>query len=255
MNYQFFRMTTVALLLLLLSPLAAATELRIATAANFLGTLQKLTTRYEEQTGHNLTISSGSSGALYAQISNGAPFDLFFSADVLRAEKLVSDGLAYEDSRFTYAVGVPVLWSSREDWLEEPEAVLKDGDYRVLALPNPRNAPYGVAAQQIMEALGVWGRLNAEGRVSRPQSLTQVYAQVASGSAELGFVALSQVKDESGNIPGSHWKPPAKLFDTVEQQAVILKRAEDLEKARGFMTWIRGEEATRILEAAGYAVP
>lgn len=243
------------LCLLVLSPLATASDLRIATAANFLGTLQELTARYEEQTGHRFSISSGSSGALYAQITNGAPFDLFFSADVLRAQTLVSDGLAHEDSRFTYALGVPVLWSSRQDWLQDPEAVLTEGEYRFLSIPNPRNAPYGVAAQQILETLGVWDRLNAEGRLIRAQNLTQVYAQTGSGAAELGFLALSQVKDASGNIPGSYWIPPAELFDPIEQQAVILKRAGDLEVARDFMAWMRGEDAARIIEAAGYAVP
>jgi molybdate transport system substrate-binding protein len=254
MKTRFRYLLVTALLLLFLPPLATATEMRIATAANFLGTLQELTARYEEQTGHRFAISSGSSGALYAQISNGAPFDLFFSADVLRAETLVSDGLAYEDSRFTYALGVPVLWSSRENGLEDPEAVLTEGAYRFLSIPNPRNAPYGLAAQQILETLGVWDRLNAEGRLTSAQNLTQVYAQTASGAAELGFLALSQVKDESGNVPGSHWIPPAELFDPIEQQAVILKRVGDLEVARDFMAWIQGEDAARIIESAGYAV-
>ncbi|MBK1735022.1 molybdate ABC transporter substrate-binding protein [Halorhodospira abdelmalekii] len=254
MKTRFRYLLVTALLLLFLPPLATATEMRIATAANFLGTLQELTARYEEQTGHRFAISSGSSGALYAQITNGAPFDLFFSADRLRAETLVSDGLAHEDSRFTYAVGVPVLWSSREGWLEDPETILTEGSYRFLSTADPRNAPYGVAAQQILESLGVWGRLNQEGRLVRAQNITQAYAQAASGAAELGFVALSQVKDASGNIPGSHWIPPAELFDPIEQQAVILKRVGDLEVARDFMAWMRGEDAARIIKAAGYAV-
>ncbi|MFP4080020.1 MAG: molybdate ABC transporter substrate-binding protein [Ectothiorhodospira sp.] len=253
MKTRFPRLLVTALLLLL-PPLATATELRIATAANFLGTLQDLTARYEQQTGQRFRISSGSSGALYAQITHGAPFDLFFSADVLRARTLVDDDLAHEDSRFTYAEGVPVLWSSREDWLEDPEAVLTEGAYRSLSIPNPRNAPYGVAAQQILETLEVWDRLNEEGRLVRAQTITQVYAQTASGAAELGFVALSQIQDESGDIPGSHWIPPAEWFDPIEQQAVILKRAGDLERARDFMDWMRGEEAAGIIEAAGYAV-
>lgn len=234
---------------------ATAAELRAAVAANFLGTAQTLTAAYEEKTGHTIHISAGSSGALYAQISNGAPFDLFFSADARRPETLVTDGVALEETRFTYAVGVPVLWSSRTDYMDDPEALLRNGDFRFLTIADPRNAPYGVAAQQILAGVGVWDALNETGRLARAQSIGQAYSQVASGAAELGFVALSQVKADDGSIPGSHWIPSAALFEPIEQQAVILKQAADMDVAREFMAWMRSPEAVRVIEAAGYSVP
>ncbi|MBK1673661.1 molybdate ABC transporter substrate-binding protein [Ectothiorhodospira shaposhnikovii] len=234
---------------------ASAAELRAAVAANFLGTLQTLTAAYEAETGHKINLSAGASGALYAQVVNGAPFDLFFSADTLRAETLVADGLALEDSRFTYAVGVPVLWSSREGYLNDPETLLRSGSYRFLSIADPRNAPYGVAARQILTGMGIWESLDRAGRLVRAQSIGQAYSQIASGAAELGFVALAQVKADDGTIPGSHWIPPAEWFDPIEQQAVILKRAVDMEVARDFMAWIRSPEAVRVIEAAGYSIP
>lgn len=250
-----FHIFLLALCLGLFIGQAHAKELRIATASNFLGTIKELTARYKERTGHEVTISSGSSGALYAQIVNGAPHDLFFSADTRRAKALVDDGLAYKQSRFTYAVGVPVLWSNRKGWLEDPRAELKGVDYRFLTIAEPRNAPYGVAAQRILQALDIWNRLNEEGKLLRARNVTQAHAQIASGAADLGFIALSQVQDSAGNVPGSYWLPPAQLFNPIEQQAVILKSAHDLKTAREFMTWMQGKEATQIIEAAGYATP
>ncbi len=238
-------------------PGVSAVELRAAVAANFLGTLQQLTQVYAEQTGHHIHLSSGSSGALYAQIVNGAPFDLFFSADIERAKALVDNDLALEASRFTYAIGVPVLWSSKPDYLDDPVELLRTGSYRFLSITDPRNAPYGVAAQQIFEHLGIWESLNREGRLLRAQTITQVYTQVASGAAELGVVALAQLNQiqKDGVIPGSHWIPPAEWFTPIEQQAVILKRANDADQAQQFMTWMRSPEAVKIIEEAGYALP
>ncbi|BAU56386.1 molybdenum ABC transporter [Halorhodospira halochloris] len=240
---------------ILLTPLVAAAELRVASAANFLSTIKELAAQYEDQTGQQIRISSGSSGALYAQISNGAPFDLFFSADVKRAEALVDDGMAYADSRFTYALGIPILWSDREDWLEDPQETLRAGDFRFITIAEPRNAPYGAAAKQILSDLDLWQRFTQEGRIIRAQNLTQAYSHVASGAADLGFLALSQLKDKEGEIPGSFWRPPAELFSPIEQQAVILKRAEDHNAAREFTDWLRGDEARDMIEQAGYAIP
>lgn len=234
---------------------ALAAEVRVAVAANFLGTLQTLASTYEARTGHPIAISSGSSGALYAQISNGAPFDVFFSADIARAQALVDNGLAVADSRYTYALGVPVLWSSQSDYLSDPEARLRNGRYRFLSIPDPRNAPYGVASQQILTQVGVWDTLNQAGRLVRAQTITQVYTQVASGAAELGFVALAQVQAEDGTIPGSYWIPPPEWFDPIEQQVVLLKRASDSEVAQDFIAWVRGDEARQLIEAAGYRTP
>lgn len=236
------------------SGVASAAELRVAVAANFLGTLQQLAALYEEETGDRVTLSAGSSGALYAQIVNGAPFDLFFSADAARPAALVEEGLADPASRFTYALGVPVLWSDSVMDMGDPRALLAGDSFRFLALADPRNAPYGVAAQQILTAFDLWDALDRDRRLVRGQTITQTYSQIASGAAELGFVALAQVKDADGRIAGSHWIPPAELYDPITQDVVMLARARNPDVARQFLDRIRSERATGIIEAAGYQV-
>ncbi|PMR73771.1 molybdate ABC transporter substrate-binding protein [Billgrantia endophytica] len=243
------------LITLVLPVVAQAGELRVAVAANFLGSMEQLAAEFEEQTGHDVIISSGSSGAFYAQIVNDAPFDVFFSADTQRPEALVNEGLAVDESRFTYAIGVPVLWSTHEDLVDAQGEVLSNGDYRYLSVADPQNAPYGLAAQQVLTELGLWDELTSQQRVVQAQTIGQAHSQIASGAAELGFVALAQVIQEDGDIPGSHWIPPAEYHDPIVQQAVILNTAQDQELAEEFMAWIQGPRATEVIEAAGYSVP
>lgn len=229
----------------------AAAELRVAVAANFLGTLQVLAEDYRAQSGVRLLISAGSSGALYAQIVNGAPFDVFLSADSARPAALVEAGLAAPGSRFTYAIGVPVLWSARPGLVDDAGAVLRGAGFRHLALADPRNAPYGAAAQQVLEHLGLWQRLGDERRLVRAQSIGQAYSQVASGAAPLGFVALAQVLAEDGSIAGSHWIPPSDWHAPIVQQAVAL-RSGDQARSAAFLAWLRSPPAAAAIAAAGY---
>lgn len=243
------------LIALVLPVMTQAGELRVAVAANFLGSMEQLAAEFEEQTDHQVIISSGSSGAFYAQIVNDAPFDVFFSADTQRPEALVNEGLAVDESRFTYAIGVPVLWSTHADLVDDQGEVLSSGDYRYLAVADPQNAPYGLAAQQVLTELGLWEELTSQQRVVQAQTIGQAHSQIASGAAELGFVALAQVIQEDGDIPGSHWIPPAEYHDPIVQQAVILNTAQDQALAEEFMAWIQGPRAIEVIEAAGYSVP
>ncbi|MBK1691012.1 molybdate ABC transporter substrate-binding protein [Ectothiorhodospira mobilis] len=240
---------------LVAAPASVAEEIRVAVAANFLGTLERLVPLFEQESGHDLVLSAGSSGALYAQIVHGAPFHVFFSADDRRPRALVDEGLAVPDSRKTYAVGVPVLWSAGEMDMEDPRALLGQGDYRFLSVADPRNAPYGEAAREILQSMGMWTRLQEEGRLIRARSIGQTYSQVASGAAELGFVALSQVRRPDGSVPGSHWIPPEELYAPIQQQRVLLQRAADFAPAREFLEWMTSDTARGVIEAAGYAVP
>ncbi|MHA7880964.1 MAG: molybdate ABC transporter substrate-binding protein [Saccharospirillum sp.] len=243
---------------LLAGTLQAAEPIRIAVAANFNGTLQKLTALYESQFDQAFIVSAGSSGALFAQIQQAAPFDVFFSADAARPQRLVADGLALDDSRMTYALGVPVLWSPDPDQVDDQGRVLLTGEFRHLSLAEPRNAPYGVAAQEVLTALGVWESLADERRLVRAQSIGQAYSQVASGAAPMGFVALAQVMGEDGSVPGSFWIPPDDYYSPIVQQAVILTNAgqepQRLAAARAFMTWMRSDVASALIESAGYGV-
>lgn len=246
-----FRKSLAALALLIALPVSAA-EIKVAVAANFYGTLQKLSQLYQESSGNTLVLSSGASGAFYTQIVNGAPFDVFLSADAARPERLEQEGLAIADTRFIYAYGVPVLWSSREGVVDAEGKVLNSTGFRHLAIADPRLAPYGVAAEEVMTQHGVFKQLDEAGKIVRGQSIGQTHGQIASGAADLGFVALALVKAEDGSIPGSHWIPPTNAYTPIAQAAVVLKRADDAAAAKDFLQWLQGDQARKLIEAAGY---
>ncbi len=225
-------------------------QIRIAAASNFSRAITALAERFEANTGHSVMLSFGSTGKHYAQIVNGAPFDAFFAADIRRPERLEEEGVAVAGSRFTYAVGKVVLWSRNTEYVDPEAAVLKRGEFHRIAIANPQFAPYGKAAQEILQALGLWEQLNA--RLVRGENVSQAYQFVHSGSAELGFVAYSQVIDPSRSIEGSFWEVPQALYTPVEQQAVLLN---DNETARAFLSYVQSEEAREIIRDFGYDTP
>lgn len=241
----------VTLALCFAAALVQAAEIRVAVAANFQPTLAQLAERYARHSGHRLTISAGASGALYTQIVNGAPFDVFLSADTERPARLEAEGRTVAGTRFTYAYGVLVLWSARPGVVDAAGAVLERGSYRYLAIADPRLAPYGQAAEEVLRARGLFDVLDGARRLVRGKSIGQTYGQIAGGAAELGFVALAQVQT-AGGIPGSHWIPPRELYTPIAQSAVLLKGAAQPDAARDFLAWLRGPEARELIEQAGY---
>ncbi|ACO76395.1 periplasmic molybdate-binding protein, ModA2 [Azotobacter vinelandii CA] len=234
---------------------AQANELKVVTATNFLGTLQQLAGEFEKETGHSITISSGSSGPVYAQIVNGAPYDVFFSADQKSPEKLDNEGFALPGSRFTYAIGKLVLWSAKPGLVDDQGKVLAGNGWRHIAISNPEIAPYGLAGTQVLTHLGLLDKLTAEKRIVKANSVGQAHSQTASGAADLGFVALAQIIQKDGSIPGSHWFPPADYYEPIVQQAVIVKSTREKALAEQFMSWMKGPRAVAIIKAAGYSLP
>jgi molybdate transport system substrate-binding protein len=234
-------------LALLLPGQSCAAELRIAVASNFTGAMSELAARFEENTGHEVKLSTGSTGKHYAQIINGAPFDLFFAADVHRPELLEAENHAVTGTRFTYAVGKLVLWSPDPGFVDAQGAVLRKGEYRFLAIANPRLAPYGRAAREVLDRLGLWEALGT--RIVRGENIAQAYQFVSSGNAELGFIASSQVSDSEH---GSSWDVPREMYTSIRQQAVLLK---DTGAGRAFIGFVRSEEALRIIGNYGYFRP
>jgi molybdate transport system substrate-binding protein len=193
----------------------------------------------------------GSTGKHYAQIRNGAPFDIFLAADALHAERLEDGDLAIPGSRISYAFGELVLWSPREDFVDDQGQVLATGDFRYLGIANPELAPYGLAAREALESLGLWEGL--QDRIVRGENIGQAFQFVASGSAELGLVALSQVTRPGHRMrAGSYWKVPQELYSPIEQQAVLLK---DTAAARELMDFIESAEARVIIRQNGYTTP
>jgi molybdate transport system substrate-binding protein len=227
-----------------------ADDIRIAVASNFAQTMKAIVYRFEQQTGHHIILASGSTGKHYAQIVNGAPFELFFAADVKRPQLLEDKGLIAPSSRFTYAIGRLVLWSPVNNYVDADGEVLINGDYQHLAIANPKLAPYGKAAQQVLQNRGLWEQLQT--RMVRGENIGQTFHFVISGNAELGFIALSQLIESENKATGSFWLIDQSLYDRIEQQAVLL---EDTQAARAFMQYMQGDEARAIIRQSGYDTP
>lgn len=227
---------------------SGAAEIRVATASNFRNAMSELVRVHERETGQRVVAVYGSTGKHYAQIINGAPFDAFFAADARRPEQLEKDGFALTGSRFTYATGILVLWSPQPGYVDGQGHVLKQAGFRHLAMANPRLAPYGTAAREVLESLGLW--LDLGPKLVTGENIGQAFLFVQSGNAELGFVAWSQLVSDSPTVRGSFWRVPVNLYRPIEQQAVLLS---DSEASRAFMSFIRGAEAARIIQAHGYA--
>ncbi|MFA6232857.1 MAG: molybdate ABC transporter substrate-binding protein [Bacteroidota bacterium] len=225
-------------------------EIRVAVASNFSIAMTAVAKRYEAMSGHKVILMFGSTGKHYAQIRNGAALDAFFSADAERPTLLERDHIAVPGSRFTYAVGKIILWSPKKDYVDSEGRVLAERKFRHLAIANPKLAPYGKAAQQVLQARGLWDALGK--RLVRGEDVGQTFQFVRSGSAELGFIALSQVKRPGRAVAGSWWDVPQSLYSPIEQQAVLLNKRD---AARGFMAFVRSEEARKIIRNYGYETP
>jgi molybdate transport system substrate-binding protein len=239
---------------LLTATAAQCDDLNIAVAANFYGTLQKMAPMFEQASGDHLLLSSGSSGQFYTQIHESAPFDVFLSADADRPKQLESDKLAVAGSRFTYAIGTLVLWSPKDGVVDHDGKVLKAGRFHMLGIAEPRTAPYGAAAQQVLTALGLWDRLNADKKLAVGENINQAWQFAATGNVDMAFVALSQVSKD-GSIAGSYWLPAQSLYAPIEQDAVILEHSAHQKAAAAFLKWLRQDpQAIATIKAAGYHV-
>lgn len=228
---------------------AHADEIPVAVAANFTAPMQRIAADFEKQTGHKVVASYGSTGKFYAQIRNGAPFEVLLAADDETPAKLANDDAAVAGSRFTYAIGKLVLWSATPAVVDANGDVLKKGGFDHLALANPKLAPYGSAAVEAMKALGVYDGLQPKFVVG--ENISQAYQFAATGNALLGFVALSQVLKD-GKIEGSAWIVPTKLYQPIRQDAVILGKGKGKPGPEALMKYLKGDQAKAIVKSFGY---
>ena len=235
----------------MLPSIADAAEVRIAVAANFIPAARELIKRFEALTSHTLVASYGSSGALYAQIRNGAPFEVFLSADIERPRKLEEEKLTVAGSRFTYAIGKLVLWSPKSSVVDKKGTVLKHGAFKKLALADPKTAPYGAAAREALQYMKLWDGLRS--KLVQGVDVGQTYQFVSSGNAQLGFVAYSQILT-GGKIEGSAWLVPQEYYHPIRQQAVMLSRGKNNGAARAFLDFLKSKEAVGVIQAHGYEV-
>ncbi len=241
-----------AALLLCLPLIASADDVRVAVAANFTAPMQRITAAFARDTGHRAVLAFGATGKFYAQIHNGAPFDVLLSADDSTPLRLEHDGIGMAGSRFTYAIGTLVLWSPREGYVDPQGKVLTGGDFRHLAVANPKTAPYGAAAMATLDRLGLREKLRP--RFVQGENIAQTHQFVASGNAELGFVALSQVIEDGRIGKGSGWVVPADQHMPILQDALLLRHGEGNPAARALLEYLRGETAKALIREYGYAV-
>lgn len=228
---------------------ALAADTQVAVAANFTEPAKEIATAFKAKTGHTATLNFGASGQFYTQIAHGAPYEVFLSADAERPKKAEQEGLAVAGTRYTYAVGRLVLYSKTPGLVDAKGAVLTSDKFTKLAIADPTAAPYGQAAVETLQKLKLYDALTP--KIVKGSSITQAYQYVATGNAELGFVALSQVINEPG---GSRWLVPAADHAPIEQQAVLLKTGEKNPAARAFVTFLKSPAAIKIIKRYGYEV-
>jgi molybdate transport system substrate-binding protein len=229
-----------------------ADEISVAVAANFTVPTKQIAEAFEKETGHKVQAAFGATGKFYAQIKNGAPFDVLLAADDETPAKLTKENFAVTGSQFTYAMGKLVLWSAKPAIVDPSGEVLNNGGFNHLAIANPKLAPYGAAAVEAMKSMGVYDTLQA--KFVTGESIAQTYQFVSTGNALLGFVALSQVLKD-GKIEGSSWVVPAKLYAPIRQDVVILEKGKGKPAAEALLKYLKSDKATAVIKSFGYELP
>jgi molybdate transport system substrate-binding protein len=241
---------TLLILSLLTFATAHADEVQVAVAANFTGPMQVIAALFERDTGHKANLAFGATGKFYAQITNGAPFEVLLSADDETPARLIKEGHGVSGSAFTYAIGKVVLWSADPKLVDTKGEVLKKGGFKHIAVANPKTAPYGAAAMQVLGKLGVAETLKP--LIVQGENIAQTHQFVSTGAAELGFVAYSQVIKNGQIGSGSGWVIPGKLYDPIRQDAVILTKGKDKPAAVALLNYLKGEKAQTVIKSFGY---
>ncbi|APW43576.1 molybdate ABC transporter substrate-binding protein [Rhodoferax saidenbachensis] len=241
---------TAAALFLLATSASHAAEVTVAVAANFTAPMQKIAAAFTQDTGHTATLAFGSTGKFYAQIKSGAPFQMLLAADDETPAKLEKEGLTVANTRFTYATGRLVLWSKQAGLVDDKGDVLRTGSFTHIALADPKLAPYGAAAVETLDKLGLTQTLKP--RMVQGESIGQAYQFVATGNAALGFVALSQVMVDGRIAEGSAWVVPANLHSTIKQDSVVLATGKDNPAATALTAYLKGDKARAIIRSYGY---
>jgi molybdate transport system substrate-binding protein len=231
---------------------ACADEVQVAVAANFTAPIQAIAKAFEADTGHKLVAAYGSTGQFYTQIKNGAPFEVFLAADDSTPAKLESEQETVPGSRFTYATGTLALWSAKPGYVDAEGAVLKGNSYQHLSIANPKAAPYGLAATQVLAKMNL--TQVTQPKLVEGQNITQAFQFISTGNAELGFVALSQIFKDGKVEQGSAWIVPAALHDPIKQDAVILNKGRDSDAAKALMHYLKGPAAAAIIKSYGYQI-
>ena len=243
----------VVLLSGLISAPVFAGEVNAAVASNFSAPMKQIAALFQKESGDTVKLSFGSTGKFYAQIKDGAPFDVFVAADSATPQRLEEEGMTVNGSRFVYALGNLVLWSARPGYVDDKGAVLRKGGYNKLAIADPKLAPYGMAAKETLEKLDLWDAVQS--KLVMGENITQAYQFAATGNVELAFVALSQVMRDGKVSAGSWWIVPPQMYNPIRQSAVLLSGAKDTEAAQAFLAFLKSEKAATVIRSFGYELP
>lgn len=230
---------------------AHADTISVAVASNFTAPMQKIAAQFKKDTGHKAELSFGATGKFYAQISNGAPFGILLAADDKTPAKIAQEGKGDAASRFTYAIGKLVLWSQQDGYVDANGEVLKSGKFQHVAIANPKLAPYGLAAEKTLSKLNLLDAIKP--KLVQGENIGQTHQFAATGNAELGFVALSQVMEGGQIKAGSAWVVPTEMHEPIRQDAIVLNNAKDNVAAKALMDYLKGDKARAIISAYGYA--
>jgi molybdate transport system substrate-binding protein len=229
---------------------AQADEIRMAVAANFTAPMQKIAAQFEKDTGHKAVLAFGATGKFYAQIRNGAPFDLLLAADAETPARLEKEGAAVAGSRFTYAIGRLVLWSARPDVVDAGGEALRKGSFTHLSIANPKLAPYGAAAMETLAALGLKDAVQP--KLVMGENIAQAFQFIATGNAQLGFVAMSQVYEDGKFKSGSAWIVPDRLHSPIRQDAVILDKGRNKPAVEAMVRFLKSNQVKQLIRQYGY---
>ena len=233
---------------------ASANNINVAVASNFVNPFREIATQFEKETNNSVKIISGSTGKLYAQIINGAPFEFFLAADQKCPLMLEKNGYAIVGTRFTYALGKISLWSMDSKAIpKNGEAMLRGKNFNHIAIANPKTAPYGKAALQTMQKLGVWTGI--QDLIVQGENINQTFQFIASQNAELGFVALSQILDPKNQLKGKRWDVPINFYDPIKQDSVILKLGNKNTAVKILSKFLKSKKVTNIIQKYGYELP
>lgn len=241
----------IGLLMMATSVIASAENVSVAVAANFKETLQEISANFQRATGHTVSISSEGSGKIVAQIKNGADYDIFLSADQAKPIKLEKEGGIVPGSRFTYAVGKLALWSATPGVVDSKGSILERGGYQHLAIADPKLAPYGLAATQVLQKYGLAEKINPWLVVGK--NIGTTFSYVETGNAEIGFVALSQIwKNGRLTHGGSYWLVPSRYYKPIRQDAVLLPHGRNNAAAIALMKYLKSPAARKVMKSYGY---
>lgn len=244
------RFLSLALIAMACAAGAHAGEVQVAVAANFTAPMHAIAAQFERDTGHRARLAFGSTGKFYAQIRNGAPFEVLLAADDETPARLEKEGQAAPGTRFTYAIGKLVLWSARTGYVDAKGEVLRTGDFRHLAIANPKTAPYGAAAVTVLKKLNLFDAVQA--RLVQGENIAQTHQFISTGNAQLGFVALSQVARDGRIVSGSGWIVPAGLHEPIRQDALVLARGRGNPAAQALADYLKSAKARAIIQSFGY---